>query len=33
MDLSVALDAVGGEFNAFTAKEYTCFHALVLDAI
>ncbi len=31
MDLSVALDAVGGEFNAFTAKEYTCFHALVLD--
>jgi predicted Zn-dependent peptidase len=31
MDLSVALDAVGGEFNAFTAKEYTCFHARVLD--
>jgi predicted Zn-dependent peptidase len=31
MDISVALDAVGGEFNAFTAKEYTCFHALVLD--
>jgi predicted Zn-dependent peptidase len=27
----VALDAVGGEFNAFTAKEYTCFHARVLD--
>ncbi len=31
LDISVALDAVGGEFNAFTAKEYTCFHALVLD--
>jgi predicted Zn-dependent peptidase len=32
MDISVALDSVGGEFNAFTAKEYTCFHARVLDA-
>ncbi len=32
MDISVALDGVGGEFNAFTAKEYTCFHARVLDA-
>ena len=31
MDISVALDRVGGEFNAFTAKEYTCFHAHVLD--
>lgn len=31
MDISVALDAVGGEFNAFTAKEFTCFHARVLD--
>lgn len=31
MDISVALDAVGGEFNAFTAKEHTCFHARVLD--
>jgi predicted Zn-dependent peptidase len=30
LDISVALDAVGGEFNAFTAKEYTCFHARVL---
>ena len=30
MDISVALDSVGGEFNAFTAKEYTCFHARVL---
>lgn len=32
LDISIALDAVGGEFNAFTAKEYTCFHARVLDA-
>jgi predicted Zn-dependent peptidase len=31
MDISVSLDEVGGEFNAFTAKEYTCFHARVLD--
>lgn len=25
------LDAVGGQLNAFTTKEYTCFHARVLD--
>ena len=31
MEISVALDAVGGEFNAFTSKEYTVFHARVLD--
>jgi predicted Zn-dependent peptidase len=31
LDISVALDEVGGEFSAFTAKEYTCFHARVLD--
>ena len=31
MDISIELDTVGGEFNAFTAKEYTCFHARVLD--
>ncbi|WP_340538580.1 M16 family metallopeptidase [Nocardioides sp. GXZ039] len=31
LDISVALDEIGGEFNAFTAKEYTCFHARVLD--
>ncbi|QYJ05544.1 insulinase family protein [Nocardioides panacisoli] len=30
LDISIAFDAVGGEFNAFTAKEYTCFHAIVL---
>ena len=32
LDISVALDSVGGEFNAYTAKEYTCFHARVLDS-
>lgn len=31
LDISIALDAVGGEFNAFTGKEYTCFHARVID--
>jgi predicted Zn-dependent peptidase len=31
LEISESLDAVGGEFNAFTAKEYTCFHARVLD--
>lgn len=31
LDISASLDAVGGEFNAFTAKEYTCFHARVLS--
>ena len=29
--ISVAMDEVGGEMNAFTAKESTCFHARVLD--
>jgi predicted Zn-dependent peptidase len=29
--ISAALDAVGGEMNAFTAKEYTCYYARVLD--
>jgi predicted Zn-dependent peptidase len=31
MDISAALDEVGGEFNAYTSKEYTCYHARVLD--
>jgi len=26
------IDAVGGELNAFTAKEHTCYYARVLDA-
>ncbi|GAB2921672.1 pitrilysin family protein [Rhodococcus aerolatus] len=31
LDLAQAADAVGGELNAFTAKEHTCFYAHVLD--
>lgn len=31
LDISAALDAVGGEMNAFTAKEFTCYYARVLD--
>ncbi len=30
--ISSAIDAVGGEMNAFTSKEYTCYYARVLDA-
>ena len=30
-DISAALEAVGGELNAFTTKEYTCYYARVLD--
>ena len=29
-DIAEALEAVGGEMNAFTAKEYTCFYARCL---
>ena len=32
LEISAAIDAVGGEINAFTAKEYTCYYARVLDA-
>ena len=31
LDIAAALDAVGGEFNAFTEKEHTCFYATVID--
>jgi predicted Zn-dependent peptidase len=31
LDISAAMDGVGGELNAFTAKEYTCYYARVLD--
>ena len=31
LEISAAIDAVGGEMNAFTSKEYTCFYARVLD--
>lgn len=32
LDISAEMDAVGGEMNAFTSKEYTCYYARVLDA-
>lgn len=32
LDISAAFDRVGGEVNAWTAKEYTCYHAKVLDS-
>jgi predicted Zn-dependent peptidase len=32
LTIAAELDAVGGELNAFTAKEYTCYYARVLDA-
>jgi predicted Zn-dependent peptidase len=30
-DIAEAFDAVGGDVNAFTSKEYTCYYARVLD--
>lgn len=30
-DIAEAVDAVGGQLNAFTAKEHTCYYAKVLD--
>ncbi|HEV2451707.1 MAG TPA: pitrilysin family protein [Streptosporangiaceae bacterium] len=32
LEISAGLDAVGGELNAFTGKEFTCYYARVLDA-
>ncbi|MFM8627947.1 MAG: M16 family metallopeptidase [Candidatus Nanopelagicus sp.] len=31
LEVSSAIEAVGGETNAFTSKEYTCFYARVID--
>lgn len=31
-DLAEAFDAIGGQVNAFTTKEHTCFYARTLDA-
>lgn len=31
LDIAVSFDAVGGEHNALTAKEYTCYYAKVQD--
>src|SRR6266704_1154168 len=32
LEISAEMDAAGGEMNAFTAREYTCYYARVLDA-
>ena len=32
MEISASIEAVGGDLNAFTTKEYTCYYARVLDA-
>src|ERR1700756_2848509 len=32
LEISAEMDTAGGEINAFTAKEYTCYYARVLDA-
>src|SRR5690349_22653750 len=32
LDISAQIEAVGGETNAFTTKEYACYYARVLDA-
>jgi predicted Zn-dependent peptidase len=32
LDISAAIEAVGGDINAFTTKEYTCYYARVLDS-
>nr|WP_243744866.1 pitrilysin family protein [Streptomyces hainanensis] len=31
LEISSVIDAVGGEMNAFTTKEFTCYYARVLD--
>jgi predicted Zn-dependent peptidase len=31
LDISASIEAVGGDLNAFTTKEYTCYYARVLD--
>src|SRR5574340_1383460 len=31
LDIAQVMDGIGGELNAFTSKEYTCFYAHVLD--
>ncbi|CAM3209291.1 Uncharacterized zinc protease SCO5738 [Stackebrandtia soli] len=32
LDISAQIEAVGGETNAYTAKEFTCYYARVLDS-
>lgn len=30
-DIAIAFDTIGGQVNAFTSKEYTCYYAKILD--
>ena len=30
-DIAEEMDAVGGQINAYTTKEYTCYHTRMLD--
>ncbi len=32
LEISSSIESVGGEMNAFTSKEYTCFYARVIDS-
>ena len=32
LEITAEIEAVGGDINAFTAKEYTCYYARVLDS-
>ena len=32
LDISAAIEAVGGDINAFTAKDHTCYYVRVLDS-
>lgn len=32
LEISASIESVGGEMNAFTSKEYTCFYARVIDS-
>lgn len=32
LEISSSIESVGGEMNAFTGKEYTCFYARVIDS-
>src|SRR5579884_3352993 len=31
LEIALSVDQVGGDFNAFTTREYTCFHILLLS--
>ncbi len=31
-DIATCIDSIGGQLNAFTGKEYTCYYAKILDS-